>query len=235
MYRQIHTHLRIRHGVQRAKMIKEAGRQGKVLLLLVGLWSFGGFAFAILHEKKKKKKKENYGIFFLETERRKCVTRVLQRMVGRKLLRGKKGFGGGGRDDDDDPRPKFARRFPSFFRPKASGIVHRTNPQPPVIPQSPTIIHRMETIFLPELQKSHYRPPDGDLLLQKVPVMPTGRTDPLPPESPGIVRRTETLFLLPELAPSPGFWELCRARHRSSSGKSSGGHETSRVCIWTRG
>jgi len=43
--------------------------------------------------------------------------------------------------------------------------------------------------------------------------------DPLPPKSPGIVRRTETLFLLLELPPSPGFWKLCRARHRSSSGR----------------
>jgi hypothetical protein len=163
---------------RRAEMIKEAGRQGKVLLLLVGLWSFGGFAFAILHEKKKKKKKkkENYGIFFLETERRKCVTRVLQRMVGGKLLRGKTGFGGGGRDDDDDPRPKFARSFPSFFRPKASGIVHRTNPQPPVIRQSPTIIHRTETIILPELQMSHYRPPDGDHLPPETPDVPLSST-----------------------------------------------------------
>lgn len=80
--------------------------------------------------------------------------------------------------------------------------------------RSPTIVHRTETFFL-----------------RKVPVMSTGRTDPLPPESPGIVRRTETLFLLPELPPSPGFWELCGARHQSSSCKSSGGHETSRVCI----
>jgi hypothetical protein len=98
---------------------------------------------------------------------------VLQRMVGEKLLRGKKGFGGGGRDDDHGPRPKFARSFPSFFRPN---IVHRTNPQPPGTPQSPTIIHRTETIFLTELQKSHYRPLDGDLL---------------PSESPGSVHRTD--------------------------------------------
>jgi hypothetical protein len=49
--------------------------------------------------------------------------------------------------------------------------------------------------------------------------MPIGRMDPLPPKSPGIVRRTETLFLLLELPPSPGFWKLCRARHRSSSGR----------------
>ncbi len=50
---------------RRAEVIKEAGRQGKVLLLLVGLLSFGAFAFAILHgkTKKQKKKKENYGIF----------------------------------------------------------------------------------------------------------------------------------------------------------------------------
>jgi Flp pilus assembly protein TadB len=41
-------------------VIKEAGRQGKVLLLLVGLLSFGAFAFAfaILHEETKKKKKK---------------------------------------------------------------------------------------------------------------------------------------------------------------------------------
>lgn len=48
---------------RRAEVIKEAGRQGKVLLLLVGPLSFGAFAFAILHEdtkKKKKKKKENF-------------------------------------------------------------------------------------------------------------------------------------------------------------------------------
>jgi hypothetical protein len=122
-----------------------------------GPFVFWGFCFC---DFTKKKKKENYSIFFLETERRKCVTRVLQRMVGGKLLRGKKGFGGGGRDDDDDPRPKFARSFPSFFPPN---IVHRANPQTPGTPQSPTIIHRTETIFLPELQKSHYRPPDGDL------------------------------------------------------------------------
>jgi hypothetical protein len=38
-------------------MIKEAGRQGKVLLLLVGLWSFGAFAFAILHEKRRRRRK----------------------------------------------------------------------------------------------------------------------------------------------------------------------------------
>ncbi len=179
-------------------------------------------------KKQRRRRRRRRKKFFLETEHRKCVTRVLQRMVGGKLLRGKKGFGGGGRDDDDDPRPKFARSFPSFFRPN---IVHRTNPQPPGTPQSPTIIHRTETIFLPELQKSHYRPPDGDLLPSESPGN-VHRTDrPLPPESPAIVRRTETLFLLPELPPSPGFWELCGARHQSSSCKSSGGHETSRVCI----
>jgi hypothetical protein len=186
--------------------------------------SFGGFAFAILHAKTKKK--ENYGIFFLETERRKCVTRVLQRMVGGKLLRGKKGFGRGGRDDDDDPRPRGAFLL-SLDQTMSTGQTLNL-PELPNVPllstgrrpsfsrnsRSPNIVHRTETFFPP-----------------KVPVMSTGRTVPLPPESPGIARRTETFFLLPELTPSPGFLELCGARHRSSSGKSSGGHETSRVCI----
>jgi hypothetical protein len=51
-------------GKETAEVIKEAGRQGKVLLLLVGLLSFGGFCFCDFHEKtkkkKKKKKKENF-------------------------------------------------------------------------------------------------------------------------------------------------------------------------------
>ncbi len=80
--------------------------------------------------------------------------------------------------------------------------------------RSPTIVHRTETF--------------------------------LPSESPGNAHRTDRPSSSrksrycppdgdPELHPSPGFWELCGARHRSSSGKSGGGHETSRVCIWTRG
>jgi len=36
-------------------VIKEAGRQGKVLLLLVGLLSFGAFAFAILQRRRRRK------------------------------------------------------------------------------------------------------------------------------------------------------------------------------------
>jgi hypothetical protein len=49
-------------------MIKEAGRQGQVLLLLVGLWSFEGFAFAILHEKKRRRKTTVFSFWKLSAE-----------------------------------------------------------------------------------------------------------------------------------------------------------------------
>jgi hypothetical protein len=101
---------------------------------------------------------------------------VLQRMVGGKLLRGKKGFGGGGRDDDDDPRPKFARSFPSFFLSKS---VRHCPPDKPSTSRNSS--------------KSHYYPPDGDHLPPGTPEVPLSSTRrrPSSSESPGNAHRTD--------------------------------------------
>jgi hypothetical protein len=53
---------------RRAEVIKEAGRQGKVLLLLVGLLSFGAFAFAILQRRRRRRKTTVFFFWKLSAE-----------------------------------------------------------------------------------------------------------------------------------------------------------------------